>query len=84
MAEEVNCECYKAIWAGHQGALTRFTKEIDEVMAVEMLNNKHHHKLDEMYWQLESNARVLGELDNDIMQCCDLGDIERDVQESMQ
>ena len=67
MAEEVNCECYKAIWAGHQGALTRLTKEIDEVMAVEMLNNEHHHKLDMIYRQLESNARVLGEFDNGVV-----------------
>ena len=82
MAEEANRERYKAIRAGHRGALTRLTKEIDEVMAMEMLNNEHHHKLDVMYRQLESKAKLLGELDNDIMKCCDLGDIEREVQES--
>ena len=47
-----------------------------------MLNNEHYHKLDVMYRQLESKAKVLGELDNDIMKCCELGDIEREVQES--
>lgn len=47
--------------------MTRLTKEIDEVMAVEMLNNEHHHKLDMIYRQLESNARVLGEFDNGVV-----------------
>ena len=35
-----------------------------------------------MYRQLESKAKVLADLDNDIMKCCELGDIKREVQES--
>ena len=68
--------------AGHRGALTRLTKEIDDVMAVETMSNEHYHKLDVMYRQLESKVKVLADLDNDIMKCCELGDIERQVQES--
>ena len=64
MAEEANHEHYKVIQSRHRGALMRLTKEIDKVMAVEMLNNEHHHKLDVMYQHLESKAKVLGELDN--------------------
>ena len=82
MAEEANRACYKVIRAGHRGALTRLMKEIDKVMAVEMLNYEHHDKLDVMYQQLESKAKVLGKLDNDIMKFCELGDIEREDQES--
>ena len=82
MVEEANRECYKAIQAGHRGALTRFTKKIDKVMAVEKLSDEHYHKLDMMYRQLESKAKVLADLDNDIMKCCELGDIEKEVQES--
>ena len=82
MADEANRERYKAIRAGHRGALTRLTKEIDEVMAVEVLSSEHYHKLDVMYRQLESKAKVLAELDNDLLKCCELGDIDREVQES--
>ena len=80
MGEEANRECYKAIRAGHRGALTRLNKEIDDVMAVETMSDKNYHKLDVMYQQLELKAKVLADLDNDIMKCCDLGDIEREVQ----
>ena len=82
MGEETNHEHYKAIWAGHRGALMRLTKEIDDVMAVEALRDEHYHKLDVMYWQLESKAKVLADLDNDVMKCYELGDIKREVQES--
>ena len=82
MGEEANRECYKAIRAGHRGALTRLTKEIDDVMTVETMSDEHYHKLDVMYRQLESKAKVLADLDNDIMKFCELGDIERQVQES--
>lgn len=51
MSEEANRECYKAIRAGHRGALTRLTKNIDEVMVVETLSDEHHHRLDVMYQQ---------------------------------
>ena len=81
MSEETNRERYKAIRAGHRGVLMRLTREIDEVMGVETLGDKHHHKLDVMYRQLESKAKILSELDNDVMKCCELGDIEREVQE---
>ena len=84
MSEETNRERYKAIRAGHRGVLTRLIREIDEVMGVETLGDEHHHKLDVMYRhdQLESKAKILSELDNDVMKCCELGDIEREVQES--
>ena len=46
------------------------------------MSDEHYYKLDVMYRQLESKAKVLADLDNDIMKCCELGDIERKVQES--
>ena len=49
MGEEANRERYKAIRAGHRGALTRLTKEIDDVMTVETMSDEHYHKLDVMY-----------------------------------
>ena len=51
-------------------------------MAVEKLSDEHYHKLEVMYQQLESKAKVLADLGNDIMKCCELGDIEREVQDS--
>ena len=82
MGEEANRERYKAIRAGHRGTLTRLTKEIDDIMAMEKLSDEHYHKLEVMYRQLELKAKVLADLDNEIMKCCELGDIEREVQES--
>ena len=41
MGEEANREHYKAIRAVHRGALMKITKEIDDVMAVEALSDKH-------------------------------------------
>ena len=82
MGEEANREHYKAIRAEHRGALMKITKEIDDVMAVEALSDKHYHKLNVMYWQLESKAKVLADLDNEVMKCYELGDIKKEVQES--
>ena len=58
MGEEANHERYKAIRAGHRGALTRLTKEIDDVMAVETISDENYHKLDVMYQRLELKAKV--------------------------
>ena len=82
MTKEANHDCYKAIRAGHRGALTRLTKEIDKVLASETLNEDHRHKLNIVHRQLEAKAKVLTELDNDVMKCCELGEIEREVQEA--
>ena len=49
---------YKAIRARYRGALTRLTKEIDEVMFVEMLNEEHYHKLNIMHHQLEAKELI--------------------------
>ena len=52
-------------------------------MAMETMSDEHYHKLDVMcYRQLELKAKVLADLYNDIMRCCELGDIERQVQDS--
>ncbi|XP_065886111.1 uncharacterized protein [Dysidea avara] len=82
MTEEANHNRYKAYRAGHRGALTRLTKEIDEVLASKTLNEEHRHKLNIVHQQLEVKAKVLTELDNDVMKCCELGEIEREVQEA--
>ena len=82
MTEEANHNRYKAYRAGHRGALTRLTKEIDEVLESKTLNEEHRHKLNIVHQQLEVKAKVLTELDNDVMKCCELGEIEREVQEA--
>ena len=46
------------------------------------LNEEHRHKLNIVHRQLEAKAKVLAELDNDVMKCCELGEIEREVQEA--
>ena len=69
MIEEANYDRYKAIRAGHRGTLMRLTKEIDDVLIVEMLNDEHHQKLKVIHRQLEAKAKVLTELDSDIMKC---------------
>ena len=51
-------------------------------MAVETMSDEHYHKLDMIYRQLESRAKVLADLDNNIKKCCELGDIEMEVQVS--
>jgi len=67
MGEEGNYDHYKAIRARYRGALMRLTKEIDNVLAAEMLNNGQHHKLNVAHQQLGAKAKVLIKLDSDIM-----------------
>ena len=57
----------------------RLTKEIDNVMEVKTLSNVHYHM---MYRQLESKNNVLADLDNYIMKCCEVEDIDTQVQDS--
>ena len=55
---------------GNLGWTQRSTDEThqrNKVLVVEMLSNEHHHKLNVMYRQLGSKAKVLAELDNDIV-----------------
>ena len=80
MSEE--CNRYKAIRAGHRGALTRLAKEIDEVMTVGMMSEEHYHKLNILRHQLEAKDKTLTELDRDIMKCCELSEIEKEVQDA--
>ena len=75
-------DCYKAVRAGHRGALTRFMKEINEVMSVEVLNEEDYQKLNTMHRQLETKDKMLTDLDRDIIKCCDLSEIEKKVQEA--
>ena len=60
----------------------RLTKEINEVISVEMLNEEHYHKLSIMLCQLEAKDKMLTDLDRDIMKCCDLSEIEKEAQEA--
>jgi len=51
-------------------------------MSVEVLNEEYYHKLNIMHRQLEAKDKMLTDLDGDIMKCCDLSEIEKEVQEA--
>ena len=72
----------RAIRGGHQGVLTKLTKEIDKILSQEMLTEEHYIRLSVIDRQLEAKSSVLADLDKEVLSCCDAGEIEGEIDES--
>jgi len=72
----------RAIRGGHRGVVTKLTKEIDEILSQEMLNEEHYIRLNVIDRQLEAKSSVLADLDKEVLGCCDAGEIEGEIDES--
>ena len=62
--------------------MTKLAREIDEILALELLTEDHHVRLKVLHRQLETKSIVLAELDKEIFSCCKLGDIEGGIEEA--
>ena len=71
----------KAVLRAHRGVTTKLTREIDELLALESLS-EDHARLRVLYRQLETKSAVLAELDKEIFSCCELTDIEGEIEEA--
>ena len=72
----------KVIRRAHRGVTTKLTREIDEMFTLESLTEEHRTRLNVLRLQLETKSTVLAELDKEIFSCCELGEIEGEIEEA--
>ena len=83
MAVKTKIDQCKAVRRAHRGVITKLTREIDKILALESLNYEDHHtRLRVLYRQLKTKSAVLEELDKEIFSCCELTDIEGENEEA--
>ena len=72
----------RAIRRGHRGVVTKLTREIDEILQQETLNDEHYTRLNVIDHQLETKLSILANLDKEVLAYCDAGEIETEIHES--
>ena len=71
----IGVERLRAIRGGHRGVVTRLTKQIDELLAVELVGESVS-KLNVLLQQLNNKFDKLQDIDHDIITVCKLEEIE--------
>jgi len=74
----IGMERLRAIHGGHRGVVTRLTKQIDELLAVELVG-ECVSKLNVLLQKLNNK---FDNIDRDIITVCKLEEIEREMEES--
>ena len=77
----IGVERLRAIRGGHRGVVTRLTKQIDELLAAELVG-ECVSKLNVLLQQLNNKFDKLQDIDRDIITVCKLEEIEREMEES--
>ena len=77
----IGVERLRAIRGGHRGVVTCLTKQIDELLAVELVG-ECISKLNVLLQQLNNKFDKLQDIDHDIITVCKLKEIEREMEES--
>ena len=77
----IGVERLRAIQGEHRGGVTRLTKQIDDLLAVELVGESIA-KLSVLLQQLNNKFDKLQVIDHDIMNVCKLKEIERELEES--
>jgi len=77
----IGVERLRAIRGGHRGVVTRLTKQLDELLAAELVG-ECVSKLNVLLQQLNNKFDKLQEMDRDIITLCKLEEIKREMEES--
>ena len=79
--ERMDLERLKAVRAGHQGVITKLTRELGEALTSPATGEKVSH-LNVVFEQLQNKLNVLQKINNKVLALCGVDDIEREIDES--
>ena len=77
-------ERLKAIRGAHRGAVTKLTRQAEEIFENEFISSDHYERLFVIHQQLSTKLETLNDYDQRILTVCDVINIENEIEESQQ
>ena len=72
----------KATRKSHRGVTTRYINEVDDLLKHEPLDQKQQESVENLRKRLDLKLRTLETIDQEILDLCDLGTIDKEIEES--
>ena len=82
MAEQEKLARLKATRKSHRGGLTRYMNEANTIADNTRIDESQLQRLQILKTQIEQKSNTLSKVDGDILQICDVTDIEKEVDEA--
>ena len=82
MAEQEKLGRLKATRKSHRGGLTRYMNEANTIADNARIDESQLQRLQILKTQIEQKSNTLSKVDGDILQICDVTDIEKEVDEA--
>ena len=80
--KQVKLARLKATRKSHRGVTTRYINEVDDLLKHEPLDQKQQESVENLRKRLDLKLRTLETIDQEILDLCDLGTIDKEIEES--